>query len=251
MPIEQTALRIDCATGRWQAEEIIDPDVLGPVDYGLREYLKDRSVFIFGGGVLAGSRIPGARRMVFVAHSPAWDGFYVSTLGGAAYVFHRLGVDYVTLQGACPVDSVLILNNKGGQISARFEPCKPDEIWPGHEGETGFYALQKYLFDKYKGEYSGDWVRVLALGPGGLDELSPLPEPTEWQAWNDKRDRAVLAGRGSDRYLPDELRVYSDDFDRNGRWIDVRGYGNCWIPTVVVSGDWAPYRHGRWCWRGN
>ncbi|HBG72929.1 MAG TPA: hypothetical protein DDX05_04790 [Deltaproteobacteria bacterium] len=91
---------------------------------------------------------------------------------------------------------------------------------------------------------------MLALGPGGLDELSPLPKPDEWQVWNERRDRAVLVRRGSDRYLPDELRVYSDDFETNGRWVNVREYGYVWTPTVVVAGDWAPYRHGRWVWRG-
>src|SRR3989337_2005142 len=40
------------------------------------------------------------------------------------------------------------------------------------------------------------------------------------------------------------------DFDANGRWVNVREYGYVWTPTVVVAGDWAPYRHGRWVWRG-
>jgi hypothetical protein len=31
--IEQTALRIDCATGRRQVEEMMDPEILDPVDY--------------------------------------------------------------------------------------------------------------------------------------------------------------------------------------------------------------------------
>jgi glyceraldehyde-3-phosphate dehydrogenase (ferredoxin) len=166
MTIEQTALRIDAATGAWRVEEIFDPGLLGPVDYGLREYLQDPDVFVFGGGLLAGSRIPGTRRLICVARSPAWEGFYVSTLGGAAYVFHRVGVDYVRLEHACPVDSVLILNNVKGEIRVRFEPLEPDPIWQGYGGEFGFYALQQAVFEKYKGEYDGDWVRVLATGPG-------------------------------------------------------------------------------------
>ena len=44
--------------------------------------------------------------------------------------------------------------------------------------------------------------------------------------------------------------MYSSDFEENGRWVNVPEYGTVWTPTVVVTGDWAPYRHGRWVWRG-
>jgi len=91
---------------------------------------------------------------------------------------------------------------------------------------------------------------MLALGPEGYAELSPLPPPDDWQEWNAERDRAVLARGESYQYLPDDLRVYSSDFDGNGRWVYVQDYGYCWTPTVVVINDWAPYRHGRWVWRG-
>src|SRR3990170_3382081 len=91
---------------------------------------------------------------------------------------------------------------------------------------------------------------MLVLGSDGYAELSPLPPPDGWQEWNERRDRVALARGGGYRYLPDELRVYSSDFDENGRWVNVPEYGYVWTPTVVVTGDWAPYRHGRWVWRG-
>lgn len=91
---------------------------------------------------------------------------------------------------------------------------------------------------------------MLALGPRGYAELSPLPPPDDWERWNTTQDRIVLARGESRRYLPAELRVYAGDFDGNGRWVYVLGYGYCWTPTVVVIGNWAPYRHGRWVWRG-
>jgi hypothetical protein len=92
--------------------------------------------------------------------------------------------------------------------------------------------------------------RMLALGPHGYAALSRLPAPDAWERWNTGRDRIVLARGESHRRLPAELRVYASDFDANGRWVYVRGYGYCWTPTGVVIGDWAPYRHGRWVWRG-
>lgn len=164
--IEQTALRLDAATGAWRIEQIHDPAILGPVDYGLARYLENRDSFTFGGGLLAGSRIPGARRLVFAAYSPAWQGFYTSSLGGGAYVFHRTGLDYVCIEGQCPTDSILILNRKNGQLSITLEPLTPDEIWAGYQGQIGYYALQRFVFDKYKHLFDGDWLRVLATGPG-------------------------------------------------------------------------------------
>ena len=54
--------------------------------------------FTFGEGLLAGGSIPGARRLVFCAWSPQWESFYVSSMGGAAYTFHGVGVNYVALR---------------------------------------------------------------------------------------------------------------------------------------------------------
>src|SRR5512146_3263966 len=94
---------------------------------------------------------------------------------------------------------------------------------------------------------SGD---MLALFQDGYAELSPLPPPDDWQEWNAAQDRIVLARGISYGHLPEELQVYSSDLDGNGRWVYVQNYGYCWTPTVVVISDWAPYRHGRWVWRG-
>ena len=91
---------------------------------------------------------------------------------------------------------------------------------------------------------------MLAVGADGYAELSPVPPPDDWQRWNAQRDRIVLARGKSYGYLPEELRAYSSDFEENGRWVNVPEYGTVWTPTVVVTADWAPYRHGRWVWRG-
>lgn len=81
-------------------------------------------------------------------------------------------------------------------------------------------------------------------------ELSPLGPSDEWERWNRERDRRLTERGYSYRYLPDELRPYSYDFDENGRWVYVKEYGYVWTPTVYVSVGWAPYRHGRWVWIG-
>ena len=150
--------------------------VIGPVDYGWARYSKFiqnnevPDVMTWGGGPLAGSRIPGTRRLVFCGYSPQWEGFYVSSLGGGAYMMHRVGVDFITIQSRANQDSVLILNHKNGEISVRIEPINTDTIWSGYadpEGTPllGFYALQQAVYDRYASEYEADWLRIFAVGP--------------------------------------------------------------------------------------
>ncbi|MCX7706970.1 MAG: aldehyde ferredoxin oxidoreductase [Anaerolineae bacterium] len=186
--LKQRELIIDLATGEFQVWPITDPRIIGPADYAWVRYREalaaaggrpsSVNVMTWGGGPLAGSRIPGSRRLVFGGYSPSWEGFYLSSLGGGAYVMHRIGADFVCIRGQAPEDSVLILNHKRGQISVRLEPIDPDNLWIGYapaepdpadpHGDflIGFYALQQAVFDRYKAEYEGDWVRVFAVGPG-------------------------------------------------------------------------------------
>ena len=92
---------------------------------------------------------------------------------------------------------------------------------------------------------------MLSLGQNTNGEVASIGEPDEWENWNKTRDDKVFAGRDTgSRYLPPELREYAYDFDSYGKWVDVSEYGHCWTPTTDVSADWAPYREGRWIWRG-
>ena len=92
---------------------------------------------------------------------------------------------------------------------------------------------------------------VLAIGQNTYGEVAPMGPPDEWERWNKTRnDYSFARNDVSSHYLPSELRVYSSDFNNSGRWVQVPDYGYCWIPTVGVYTDWAPYRNGRWIWRG-
>jgi glyceraldehyde-3-phosphate dehydrogenase (ferredoxin) len=180
--LNQRELIIDLSTGEYQIDPIRHRmngiPIVGPVDYGWAKFSQaaqkigrpDPNLMTWGGGPLAGSRIPGTRRLVFCGYSPSWEGFYVSSLGGGAYIMHRVGVDFITIENAAPTDSVLILNHQAGQISVRLEAINPDVLWSGYadsEGNPliGFYALQQAVLDRYVSEYEADWVRVFAVGP--------------------------------------------------------------------------------------
>ena len=91
--------------------------------------------------------------------------------------------------------------------------------------------------------------RTLTLGEDRDAELALIGRADEWENWNKQRDQRFAARGDSYRYLPDELRVYSSDLDDNGRWVQVKEYGYVWTPRSVAA-DWAPYRTGRWMWRG-
>ena len=124
----------------------------------------------WGGGPLSGSRIPGTRRLVFCGYSPQWEGFYISSLGGGAYIMHRVGVDFVSIHGQAPQDSVLVLNHTNGEISVRMEAINPDLFWSGYANPDGvpllgYYALQQAVYDRYASEFEPDWLRIFAVGP--------------------------------------------------------------------------------------
>ncbi len=179
MPIalQQKALIIDLASGDAQVRDIAPEEhILGPVDYGWQEYRRDPDVFTFGEGALASSALPGARRLVFCAHSDQWEGFYISTMGGAAYTFQHVGVNFVSLHGRAPEPSVLLLHNHGDGPEVRIEPLPEHaEIWKGyeHEGRTliGIYALQQALLDRYGKEYNPRRVRIAVVGPAAAATL--------------------------------------------------------------------------------
>ena len=174
VPFIQKELVVELDTAQWQVHDINeDQQIIGPVDYGWKRYKADPDVFTFGEGLLASSSIPGSRRLVFCGFSPQWDSFYISTMGGAAYTFQHVGVNYVSLKGRCAKPSVLVLNNDGDNISVRLEPFEDyQQVWKSYttkDGEDviGIYALQHAIFDRWSDEYHPRRVRAFVIGPAG------------------------------------------------------------------------------------
>ncbi len=85
----------------------------------------------------------------------------------------------------------------------------------------------------------------------GHSELLPLNSPDSWESWNSERDRSQSRTTSAESKLPEELQAYSAELDAHGRWVSVPEYGMVWRPTVILSDDWAPYRSGRWIWKGD
>jgi len=203
-PILQRELTVHLNNGHWYLRPTEDPSVLGPVDFGWKRYNLYPDSFTFGEGLLAGSSIPGSRRLFFCAWSPQWESFYVSSMGGAAYTFHGVGVNYVALRGEAPQTSVLLLNHKDGEIHVRLEPVNVEPIWSGYadpEGRPllGFFALQQALYDRYAAEYSPNKLRIFAVGPSALytKEGAIGSSPIRKGAFTPVEDWAGRGGLGS------------------------------------------------------
>jgi hypothetical protein len=84
----------------------------------------------------------------------------------------------------------------------------------------------------------------------GHSELLPLNQPDSWEKWNSERDRSQ-SRTTAEANLPDELQTFSAELQSHGVWLQAPEYGLVWRPTVILSDDWAPYRSGRWIWKGD
>ncbi len=114
METTQKALYIDSSTGFYKVRRYKVGEYFGPVDLGLHISGRTQSLN-FGVGLFAGSIFPGSNRMMFTGFSPAWRGFYVSSMGGAGLEFDNLGINQVSLVGKSPVPAVLYLNRRHGE----------------------------------------------------------------------------------------------------------------------------------------
>jgi len=153
-------LVVDAATGFYQMKRYPLGAFYGPVDLGLHLAGKYNSLNI-GVGVLAGSIFPGSNRLVFTGFSPAWGGFYVSSMGGAGLIFDDLGISMLCIIGKAPKTSILKLNRQHGEeIELSLHIVKSSEIWR----TEGVYSMLDYTFINHKDTFTNP-PRILAVGP--------------------------------------------------------------------------------------
>lgn len=155
----------------WGVSCPTNQNLIGPVQYGWDRYRSDHNSMTFGGGLMAGSPVPGTRRMIICGYSPCWDGFYTSALGGAMYIFHRIGVNFLWLRGRSRREVIIVINFQNGEYTVEFHPVNAAKVWDGYTDgfsirREGFYALQSYIFDHFKDRFQEDKFRILTVGPG-------------------------------------------------------------------------------------
>ncbi len=163
--MEQRVLMVDAATGFYKTKRYGFDRYFGPVDLGIHLTEEYRSLN-FGVGVFAGSIFPGSNRLVVTGFSPCWQGYYISSMGGAGLVFDNLGVNMLSLVGKAPVPSVLYLNRSHGEeIEVEVVPIDAEGVW--RSGRLGVYALTDEVYRRFSDRYEKD-PRILATGPAAL-----------------------------------------------------------------------------------
>ncbi len=165
MTIHQRVLLVDASTGFYRTKKYGFDRYYGPVDLGIHLASRHRSLN-FGVGIFAGSIFPGSNRLVVTGFSPCWQGYYVSSMGGAGLVFDNLGINMLSLVGKAPVPSVLYLNrNHGEEIEVELVPIDVATIWK--EGRSGVYSLTDRVYGMFADRYQTD-PRILVTGPAAL-----------------------------------------------------------------------------------
>ena len=145
-----------------------------------------------------------------------------------------------SLQVETPLASVLVYNRSIFKIDV------------AEDGATDIAVLKGVVdAESRSGTTTVTGGKIFTVRDNGYTDLASLGNPDSWEEWNRERDTR-LAGQGdSSEYLPPELRASTGDLDTYGNWVYVEGYNYVWTPSVIHVSDWAPYRHGRWVWRGS
>ncbi|HNV96090.1 MAG TPA: aldehyde ferredoxin oxidoreductase N-terminal domain-containing protein [Bacteroidales bacterium] len=158
-------LMIDASTGYYKMTRFPIGKYYGPVDVGFH-LASSQNALTIGTGVLAGSILPGSNRMLFTGFSPAWAGFYVSSMGGAGLVFDNLGINMISIVGQAKTPSILYLNRSHGEeINVEIHPIDVHAIWKS--GRKGIYSLMDYTYSQFGRRFEND-PRILATGPASF-----------------------------------------------------------------------------------
>ena len=137
-------------------------DYFGPVDLGVHLSEKYQGINL-GIGLFSGSIFSGSSRLIVTGHSRSWEGFFVSSMGGAGWVFRQMDIDMLVITGQAATPSLLYLNRRhDGTLELEIEPVDAPTVW--QEGETGVYAMMDYALQRFGDRYTHD-PRILATGP--------------------------------------------------------------------------------------
>ena len=181
---ERRSLIINMSEKTARQEKIDDKETIGILDYAVDLHLNKyesykhdvfspKNALVFGVGLLAYSNLPGTHRLIFAARSPLWQGFFVSTMGGAGYVFKDLGINFCVIEGKAEKPTIIrILND--GEIKVEFFGIDKDKlmsIYHGYKGKIGFKALEQYVYDHYSSVFEEKDLplRIISVGPASFN----------------------------------------------------------------------------------
>ncbi|CAD5245160.1 glyceraldehyde-3-phosphate:ferredoxin oxidoreductase [Thermococcus camini] len=176
-----TVLRLNLDEKKVESEELERDGIYGVIDYGIEvhenletygvEPYDPKNVVVMGMGPFSGSTLPGAHRLMFFFRSPLYGTLFPSAMGGAAYAFKNVGIDFVTFEGKAEKPVVVLLYNDGESVRVELHEIELEkviEIWRGYKDEEGVYALTQYLIDTFGDKFDFEY-RIAVVGPAALN----------------------------------------------------------------------------------
>ncbi|HEY3447152.1 MAG TPA: aldehyde ferredoxin oxidoreductase N-terminal domain-containing protein [Myxococcales bacterium] len=163
MPRNYRALFVSAADGSHEYRPIDDKEVIGVIDFAWKLGDAGKTYTVIGSGPIAGSFVPGSNRLVVCGHSPIWNSFFPSTMGGAGLPWEGIGANFLAIGGRAAQPSVLHILNVKGIDCVEIAPIDVESVWRGYRDETGVYALMHQVWDTHGAEFKS--ARVLATGP--------------------------------------------------------------------------------------
>lgn len=192
-----------------------------------------RVEFQFEDGTLL--RLDTRSKLDYLSHDERDDRVVLRLWSGSAWLVTRDRGDGYEIE----TTSALVVPREPGtyRIDADAEETRLSVF----DGEASFESDRRSV-DVQAGERSwavrGSWPEE----PRRFDRRAS----DDFQSWNEERDdRSAWAG-SVPSYVPDEVRPYAVELERNGSWYFVAEVGHVWRP--YVASGWRPYWSGRWVW---
>ncbi len=172
---EYKILAVDA--GRERASTYKITDVTGTIDAGLRIHeeknswdhppLSSGNPLFMGLGPFTGGPLFGTHRLVFVFRSPITGGIHVSTMGGAAYVFMRTGLDGLVIEGYSREPAIIWVVAGESGLEVDFDYMDQDKLIDVYK--RGARGLHSYINSKMTNEYRRRYKpRIILVGPAAL-----------------------------------------------------------------------------------
>lgn len=225
MVFVQKYMVLDASNGQFEVKDM-PSEWLGPLDFGFNMN-NDGDYFCFGAGILGGSMIAGTNRLIFTGDSPLWEGFYISTVGGAAEALAFTGVNNIAIKNKTDGYKVLVINYKDNKLSVRLEPVDFKKlISVGFAGKKGSFAVQQYIHDTYRKDF-GNHFRVFAVGPAAQNSCMGAILSTAVVGGKMLDGVDGWAGRGGlgSKMLQEHGiigAIYGGDFAIDAKWRDIK-----------------------------
>ncbi|MFH1072701.1 MAG: aldehyde ferredoxin oxidoreductase N-terminal domain-containing protein [Nanoarchaeota archaeon] len=174
-------LQINAASCRHEVVEKDDPDVVGILDYAVREHLREKTyalslfdegnAFLLGIGPLVQAQ-DSSRSLVCMTRSPTAHALSCTALSEAGLLLHGAGFDAVKITGRAKVLSILLIRNFDQYLEARLIPLERQQLFEIYDSlPGGVESFDSYLARTYGSAFNHRTTaefQLLCCGPAAF-----------------------------------------------------------------------------------